>query len=42
MKAMLTAFAAVVVIALGASQVLKQASYSSAEKATGASVRLGD
>lgn len=42
MKAMLTAFAAIVVISIGASQVLKEAGYSSAERATSSSVRLGD
>ncbi|MEP1934359.1 MAG: hypothetical protein ABJN98_14450 [Roseibium sp.] len=40
MKAMLVAFAAIVVITIGASQVLKQVGFSSAEQATSSSVRL--
>ncbi|MEP3048116.1 MAG: hypothetical protein ABJL55_22370 [Roseibium sp.] len=40
MKAMLVAFAAIVVITVGSSQVLKQVGFSSAEQATGSSVRL--
>lgn len=42
MRAMLTAFAAIIVVAIGASQTLKQVGLSSAEQATGSSVRLGD
>jgi hypothetical protein len=42
MKAMLTAFAAIVVIAIGANQILDQTGFSSAERATSSSVRLGN
>lgn len=42
MKAMLTAFAAIVVIAIGANEVLDRVGFSSAEKATSSSVRLGE
>ncbi|WP_267895697.1 hypothetical protein [Loktanella sp. Alg231-35] len=42
MKAMLTAFAAIAVIAVGASIVLGNAGFSSQERAAGASVRLDD
>ncbi|CTQ56400.1 hypothetical protein LP7551_04960 [Roseibium album] len=41
MKAMLLAFVAVGVIAVGASQILNNVGFSSEEQATGASVRLG-
>lgn len=40
MKAMLTGFAAVAVIALGANLLLNQAGFASHEKLSGASVRL--
>ncbi|WP_299725983.1 hypothetical protein [uncultured Tateyamaria sp.] len=42
MKAMLTAFAATAVIAIGADFILGQAGFSSQEQATGAAVRLDD
>jgi len=42
MKAMLLAFAVTIVIAVGASQVLNNIGFSSAEQATGSSVRLGN
>ncbi|WP_256370149.1 hypothetical protein [Labrenzia sp. PHM005] len=42
MKAMLTAFAAIVVIAIGANQVLDRAGFSSADQTTGNAVRLGN
>jgi hypothetical protein len=42
MKAMFAAFAAIVVIAIGANQILDRSGFSSAEQATGSSVRLGE
>lgn len=42
MKAMLAAFGAIVVIAIGSNLILQQAGFSSEERATGASVRLDD
>ncbi|WP_296593229.1 hypothetical protein [Roseibium sp.] len=42
MKAMLAAFAAIVVISIGASQLLGNIGFSSADQATSSSVRLGD
>ncbi len=42
MRAMLAAFAAIVVITIGASQVLDRAGFSSAEQGTSSSVRLGE
>jgi len=42
MKAMLLAFAAIIVIAFGANQALEHMGFSSADQSTGASVRLGD
>jgi hypothetical protein len=42
MKAMLIAFVAIGVIAIGANQILDNVGFSSAEQATGSSVRLGD
>jgi len=40
MKSMLTGFAAILVIALGANLLLQQAGFSSDEKQSGSSVRL--
>ncbi len=40
MKAMLTGFAAILVIALGANLLLQQAGFASHEKLTGSAVRL--
>jgi len=40
MKAMLTAFLAIVVISVGSNYVLKQSGFSSQERASGAAVRL--
>ena len=42
MKAMLIAFAAIIVIAVGANQALLHMGYSSADRATSDAVRLGD
>ncbi len=42
MKAMLTAFAALIVLTIGASQVLDRAGFSSAEQGSSSSVRLGN
>ncbi|QFT30318.1 hypothetical protein K1718_06345 [Roseibium porphyridii] len=42
MKAMLLAFVATAVIAVGASLTLDRMGYSSAQQATGSSVRLGN
>ena len=42
MRAMFAAFAAIVVITIGASQVLDRAGFSSAEQGTSSSVRLGE
>lgn len=42
MRAMFAAFAAIVVIAIGASQVLDRAGFSSAEQGSSSSVRLGE
>ncbi|GAA0775812.1 hypothetical protein [Roseibium denhamense] len=42
MKAMLAAFAATFVIAIGASQMLGNMGFSSAEQASSSSVRLSD
>jgi len=42
MKTMLTAFAAIVVIAVGANFILGQAGFSSQDRTAGAAVRLGD
>jgi hypothetical protein len=42
MKAMLTAFAAIVLIAIGANFILGNAGFSSAERNAGPSVRLDD
>jgi len=42
MKTMLTAFAAIIVIAVGANVILGQAGFSSQERTAGAAVRLGD
>lgn len=41
MKAMWTAFFAIAVIAVGSNLVLKEAGFSSQERAAGAAVRLG-
>lgn len=40
MKAMIAAFAAIVIIAIGANLVLQNAGFSSAERASGPAVRL--
>jgi len=40
MKAMLTAFAAIAIIAVGSNVILSNAGFSSADQASGASVRL--
>lgn len=40
MKAMLTAFAAIIVITIGANQVLDQLGFSSADQTSSSSVRL--
>lgn len=40
MRAMFAAFAAIIVITIGASQILGQLGFSSAEQATSSSVRL--
>ncbi|MCX2725549.1 hypothetical protein [Roseibium salinum] len=42
MKAMLIAFAAIIVIAVGANQVLDHLGFSSAERTSSSSVRLGE
>ncbi len=42
MKAMLTAFAATAVIAIGADFILDQVGFSSQERTTGSAVRLDD
>lgn len=42
MKAMLLAFAAIIVIAVGANQALEHMGFSSADMTTGSSVRLGE
>ncbi|MES0812183.1 hypothetical protein ABLO27_22030 [Roseibium sp. SCPC15] len=42
MKAMLLAFVAIAVIAIGANQVLEHLGFSSAEQTSSSSVRLGD
>lgn len=42
MKAMLLAFAAIIVIAVGANQALTHMGFSSADQTTSASVRLGE
>ncbi|WP_319383915.1 hypothetical protein [Roseibium sp.] len=42
MRAMFAAFAAIVVISIGASQVLDRAGFSSAEQGSSSSVRLGE
>jgi len=42
MKAMLIAFAAIIVIAVGANQVLTHMGFSSAERTASSSVRLGE
>jgi hypothetical protein len=42
MRAMLLAFAAVIVIAVGANWALDHIGYSSADRNSGASVRLGE
>ncbi|WP_256386387.1 hypothetical protein [Labrenzia sp. VG12] len=42
MKAMLLAFAAIVVISVGANQVLHNIGFSSADQSTSSSVRLGN
>lgn len=40
MKAMFTAFAVIVVIAIGSNLILKQSGFSSQDRAVGAAVRL--
>lgn len=42
MKAMFIAFAAIIVIAIGANFVLNQLDFASSDRAAGDSVRLGD
>lgn len=42
MKAMLSAFVAIAVIAVGSNMFLKQAGFSAQAQATGSAVRLGD
>ncbi len=42
MKAMLIAFAAIIVIAIGANQALTHMGFSSADEYSSSSVRLGD
>ncbi len=42
MKTMLIAFAAIVAIAIGSDVILDNAGFSSADRATGAAVRLED
>ena len=42
MKAMLIAFAAIILIAIGANQVLDRMGFSSADRTSSASVRRGD
>ncbi|WP_297580470.1 hypothetical protein [Roseibium sp.] len=42
MKAMLLAFVAIVVIAIGANQTLEHMGFSSAEQTSSSSVRLGE
>lgn len=42
MKAMLIAFVAIAVIAVGANYILGQAGFSSQERTAGSAVRLGD
>ena len=42
MKAMMTAFAAMIVIAIGANYVLEGAGFSSADQTSGNAVRLGN
>ncbi|WP_428645029.1 hypothetical protein [Roseibium sp.] len=42
MKAMLIAFAAIILIAIGANQILEHMGFSSADQTSSASVRLGE
>ena len=42
MKAMLSAFVAIAVIAVGSNMILNDAGFSAQEQATGAAVRLDD
>jgi len=42
MKAMFAAFAAIIVIAVGANLILGQAGFSAQDRTAGAAVRLGD
>jgi len=42
MKAMLLAFAAIIVISVGANQALEHMGFSSADQTTSSSVRLGE